>query len=80
MQLKFKNWDVLLQKELLKSFMVTCYNWLFKLCRVKAFILKIHFQQEITQLPFNILPTKWPKGWTPIKGKTLIRAWELNQL
>ena len=41
MQLKFKNWDVLLQKELLKSFMVTCYNWLFKLCRVKAFILKL---------------------------------------
>ena len=48
MQLKFKNWDVLLQKELLKSSIVTCYNWLFKLCRVKAFILKIHFQQEIT--------------------------------
>lgn len=48
MQLKFKNWDVLLQKELLKSSMVTCNNWLFKLFRVKAFILKIHFQQEIT--------------------------------
>lgn len=48
MQLKFKNCDDLLQKELLKSSMVTCYNWLFKLCRVKAFTLKIHFQQEIT--------------------------------